>query len=36
MTYGDVPGTREAYTAMSELDERLRQARPVPLAGRTP
>lgn len=35
VTYGDVPGTREAYTAMSGLDERLRQARPVPLAGRT-
>jgi hypothetical protein len=33
VTYGAVPGTREAYDAMSGLDERLRQARPVPLAG---
>ncbi|MFB4282706.1 MULTISPECIES: DUF4129 domain-containing protein [unclassified Nonomuraea] len=32
VTYGGVPGTREAYDAMASLDERLRQARPVPLA----
>ncbi|WP_219464249.1 DUF4129 domain-containing protein [Nonomuraea rhizosphaerae] len=33
VTYGDVPGTRAAYETMSGLDERLRQARPVPLGG---
>ncbi|MFD1542137.1 DUF4129 domain-containing protein [Nonomuraea guangzhouensis] len=33
VTYGAEPGTRQAYEAMSGLDERLRQARPVPLAG---
>ncbi|MFG1698377.1 DUF4129 domain-containing protein [Nonomuraea sp. NPDC049309] len=32
VTYGGVAGTREAYAAMASLDERLRQARPVPLA----
>ncbi|TMR98230.1 DUF4129 domain-containing protein [Nonomuraea basaltis] len=32
VTYGGVPGTREAYEAMSLLDDQLRQARPVPLA----
>lgn len=33
VTYGGVPGTRAAYDAMSDLDERLRQARPVALGG---
>ncbi|MDF2710126.1 MAG: hypothetical protein K0R62_5778 [Nonomuraea muscovyensis] len=33
VTYGDVPGTRAAYDAMTELDERLRVARPVALTG---
>ncbi|MGR6923705.1 DUF4129 domain-containing protein [[Actinomadura] parvosata] len=32
VTYGGVEGTREAYETMTGLDERLRQARPVPLA----
>ncbi|MFI9589258.1 DUF4129 domain-containing protein [Nonomuraea sp. NPDC052265] len=32
VSYGGVPGTQAAYQAMSDLDERLRQARPVPLA----
>ncbi|TYB58325.1 DUF4129 domain-containing protein [Nonomuraea sp. PA05] len=32
VTYGGVPGTREAYETMTGLDERLRLARPVPLA----
>ncbi|MEU6790488.1 DUF4129 domain-containing protein [Nonomuraea wenchangensis] len=32
VTYGGVPGTSDAYAAMAGLDERLRQARPVPLA----
>ncbi|MBF8189343.1 DUF4129 domain-containing protein [Nonomuraea sp. K274] len=32
VTYGGVPGTREAYETMSGLDGRLRQARPVALA----
>ncbi|MGN9836881.1 DUF4129 domain-containing protein [Nonomuraea sp. H19] len=32
VTYGGVPGTREAYEAMSALDTQLRQARPIPLA----
>ncbi|MEV0382234.1 DUF4129 domain-containing protein [Nonomuraea sp. NPDC050643] len=32
VTYGDVPGTRDAYETMSTLDDRLRQARPAPLA----
>ncbi|GAA3716132.1 DUF4129 domain-containing protein [Nonomuraea antimicrobica] len=31
VTYGGVTGTREAYEAMTSLDERLRQARPAPL-----
>ncbi|MFG1689880.1 DUF4129 domain-containing protein [Nonomuraea sp. NPDC049269] len=35
VTYGAEPGTRETYDAMSGLDERLRQARPVPLAAPT-
>jgi hypothetical protein len=33
VTYGDVPGTREAYDAMSSLDDRLHAARPVALGG---
>ncbi|MEU0566290.1 DUF4129 domain-containing protein [Nonomuraea sp. NPDC005983] len=33
VTYGGVPGTEAAYRDMSALDERLRQARPVPLGG---
>ncbi|GAA2841041.1 DUF4129 domain-containing protein [Nonomuraea rubra] len=33
VTYGGVMGTREAYETMTGLDERLRQARPVPLAA---
>jgi hypothetical protein len=33
VTYGGVPGTRQAYESMSSLDERLRVARPVPLAA---
>ncbi|GGT03142.1 DUF4129 domain-containing protein [Nonomuraea spiralis] len=32
VSYGGVPGTQAAYQAMSGLDDRLRQARPVPLA----
>ncbi|MER7501293.1 DUF4129 domain-containing protein [Nonomuraea pusilla] len=32
VTYGGVEGTQEAYLSMSDLDERLRQARPAPLA----
>ncbi|MCF6475008.1 DUF4129 domain-containing protein [Nonomuraea sp. MG754425] len=32
VTYGGVTGTREAYEMMADLDERLRQARPAPLA----
>ncbi|MER6580129.1 DUF4129 domain-containing protein [Nonomuraea sp. NPDC001023] len=32
VSYGGVPGTQAAYQTMSDLDERLRQARPVPLA----
>ncbi|TMR27688.1 DUF4129 domain-containing protein [Nonomuraea zeae] len=36
VTYGGVAGTREAYEAMSSLDERLRQAKPVPLAAAVP
>jgi hypothetical protein len=36
VTYGGVPGTRTAYEVMSSLDERLRQARPVPLATPVP
>lgn len=31
VTYGGMAGTREAYEKMSSLDDRLRQARPVPL-----
>ncbi|MFI7134546.1 DUF4129 domain-containing protein [Nonomuraea sp. NPDC050153] len=33
VTYGGVPGTREAYEAMTDLDEQLRQARPVPVGA---
>lgn len=33
VTYGDVPGTPEAYETLSELDERVRVARPVLLRG---
>jgi hypothetical protein len=33
VTYGGVPGTQAAYQVMSDLDERLRQARPVPLTA---
>ncbi|QFY06411.1 DUF4129 domain-containing protein [Nonomuraea phyllanthi] len=33
VTYGGVPGTREAYETMSTLDDQLREARPVPLAA---
>ncbi|MEQ4715371.1 DUF4129 domain-containing protein [Nonomuraea sp. B19D2] len=36
VTYGGVPGTREVYEVMSSLDDRLRQARPVPLATPVP
>ncbi|MEV1172640.1 DUF4129 domain-containing protein [Nonomuraea sp. NPDC049784] len=36
VTYGGVPGTREAYEVMSALDDQLRQARPVPLAVPVP
>lgn len=32
VTYGGVLGTREAYERMASLDDRLRQARPAPLA----
>jgi hypothetical protein len=31
VTYGGVPGTREAYESMALLDDRLGQARPTPL-----
>ncbi|MEV0617060.1 DUF4129 domain-containing protein [Nonomuraea sp. NPDC050404] len=31
VTYGGVMGTRQAYETMASLDERLRQARPIPL-----
>lgn len=33
VTYGGAPGTPHAYQVMSALDERLRQARPVPVGG---
>ncbi|MFG1703562.1 DUF4129 domain-containing protein [Nonomuraea sp. M3C6] len=33
VTYGGVPGTRDAYETMSRLDERLRQARPIPVGA---
>ncbi|GAA3241825.1 DUF4129 domain-containing protein [Nonomuraea helvata] len=36
VTYGGVPGTREAYEVMSALDDQLREARPVPLAVPVP
>ncbi|SDH76531.1 protein of unknown function [Nonomuraea jiangxiensis] len=36
VTYGGTPGTRQAYETMTSLDERLRQARPVPLGAATP
>ncbi|WP_345557426.1 DUF4129 domain-containing protein [Nonomuraea rosea] len=36
VTYGGVAGTREAYEAMSSLDERLRQAKPIPLRTAVP
>lgn len=32
VTYGGIMGTREAYERMASLDDRLRQARPAPLA----
>ncbi|ACZ84404.1 DUF4129 domain-containing protein [Streptosporangium roseum] len=32
VTYGEVPGTAEAYEVLRDLDERLRTARPVPAA----
>ncbi|TDC06767.1 DUF4129 domain-containing protein [Nonomuraea longispora] len=35
VTYGGVPGTREAYTRMAGLDDRVSQARPVPIASQT-
>ncbi|MFF4619699.1 DUF4129 domain-containing protein [Nonomuraea jabiensis] len=33
VTYGGVPGTREAYEEMADLDEQLRRARPVPVGA---
>ncbi|MEO3790490.1 DUF4129 domain-containing protein [Nonomuraea sp. B10E15] len=33
VTYGGVPGTRDAYTRMAGLDDRLGQARPVPIVS---
>ncbi|MEV0581937.1 DUF4129 domain-containing protein [Nonomuraea sp. NPDC050310] len=36
VTYGDVPGTAEAYGMLRDLDERLRQARPTPLPPQPP
>ncbi|SDG64307.1 protein of unknown function [Sinosporangium album] len=33
VTYGEVPGTGDGYATMRDLDERLRQARPVAAAG---
>ncbi|GGS99629.1 hypothetical protein GCM10010156_67150 [Planobispora rosea] len=33
VTYGDLPGTAEGYRHLAGLDERLRQARPVPAGG---
>ncbi|MEV6031547.1 DUF4129 domain-containing protein [Nonomuraea sp. NPDC052116] len=33
VTYGGVAGTREAYEEMADLDEQLRQARPVPVGA---
>ncbi|WP_084962148.1 DUF4129 domain-containing protein [Thermoactinospora rubra] len=37
VTYGDVPGTADAYGVLAGLDDRLRVARPVPLgAGAAP
>ncbi|GAA4205982.1 DUF4129 domain-containing protein [Streptosporangium oxazolinicum] len=33
VTYGEVPGTPEAYGIMRDLDEHLRAARPAPVAG---
>ncbi|MEO3871266.1 DUF4129 domain-containing protein [Nonomuraea sp. B12E4] len=36
VTYGGAPGTRQAYQAMSSLDERLRQARPILLGAGGP
>ncbi|TDE40546.1 DUF4129 domain-containing protein [Nonomuraea mesophila] len=35
VTYGGVPGTREAYARMADLDDRVSQARPVPIASQT-
>ncbi|GAA2893448.1 DUF4129 domain-containing protein [Streptosporangium fragile] len=35
VTYGEVPGTAEGYALLRDLDERLRDARPV-LAGAAP
>lgn len=33
VSYGGVPGTAQAYATLRDLDERLRQARPVPLGA---
>ncbi|MEO3798810.1 DUF4129 domain-containing protein [Nonomuraea sp. B1E8] len=33
VTYGGVPGTRDAYTRMAALDDRVSQARPVPIVS---
>ncbi|MEW1846468.1 DUF4129 domain-containing protein [Nonomuraea angiospora] len=33
VTYGGVTGTQEAYEEMADLDEQLRQARPVPVGA---
>ncbi|WP_031162524.1 DUF4129 domain-containing protein [Streptosporangium roseum] len=33
VTYGEVPGTAEAYGVLRDLDERLRTARPMPAAA---
>ncbi|MFI6476949.1 DUF4129 domain-containing protein [Nonomuraea sp. NPDC050663] len=33
VTYGDVPGTPQAYGVIADLDDRLRRARPAPLAA---
>ncbi|TDD07529.1 DUF4129 domain-containing protein [Nonomuraea diastatica] len=36
VTYGGVPGTRDAYTQLAGLDDRVSQARPVPIASPAP
>ncbi|MEU4835289.1 DUF4129 domain-containing protein [Streptosporangium sp. NPDC023615] len=36
VTYGEVPGTPEAYGIMRDLDERLRAARPAPAGQAAP